>query len=115
MLAGQPYDLTIVENGALAVEAVAGGTFDVVLMDMQMPVMDGLAATRAIRAAEAARAAAAGQAPRRLPILMLSANAMPQHLEQAKDAGADRHVSKPVTPNTLLGALEAAVNARAVG
>ncbi len=115
MLVGQPYDLTIVENGALAVEAVANGAFDVVLMDMQMPVMDGLAATRAIRAAEAARAAAAGQAPRRLPILMLSANAMPQHLEQAKDAGADQHVSKPVTPTTLLGALEAAVTARAVG
>ena len=111
MLAGQPYVLTIVENGAEAVEAVAGDAFDVVLMDMQMPVMDGLAATRAIRAAEAARAAAAGQVPRRLPILMLSANAMPQHLEQARDAGADRHVSKPVTPTTLLGALEAAVRA----
>lgn len=100
MLAGQPYELTIVENGALAVEAVAEGTFDVVLMDMQMPVMDGLAATRAIRATDAGR---------RLPIIMLSANAMPRHLEQAKDAGADQHVSKPVTPATLLGALEAAM------
>ncbi|MBB5660921.1 PAS domain S-box-containing protein [Brevundimonas halotolerans] len=114
MLTGQPYVLTIVENGAEAVEAVAGGAFDVVLMDMQMPVMDGLAATRAIRAAEAACTAEAGQPARRLPILMLSANAMPQHLEQAKDAGADQHVSKPVTPTTLLGALEAAVGVRAV-
>jgi two-component system, sensor histidine kinase len=111
MLAGQPYELTIVENGALAVEAVATDTYDVVLMDMQMPVMDGLAATRAIRAAEAARTAGAGLAPRRLPILMLSANAMPQHLEQAREAGADQHVSKPVTPTTLLGALEAAMRA----
>ncbi|HAJ03309.1 MAG TPA: hybrid sensor histidine kinase/response regulator, partial [Brevundimonas sp.] len=58
--------------------------------------------------------AEAGQPARRLPILMLSANAMPQHLEQAKDAGADQHVSKPVTPTTLLGALEAAVGVRAV-
>ena len=113
MLMGQPYELTVVENGALAVEAVAGGAFDVVLMDMQMPVMDGLAATRAIRAAEVARTVEAGQPARRLPILMLSANAMPQHLEQAKDAGADQHLSKPVTPTTLLGALEAAVGARA--
>ncbi len=101
MLTGQPYELTIVENGAEAVEAVAGGSFDVVLMDMQMPVMDGLAATRAIRATEGGR---------RLPIIMLSANAMPQHLEQAKDAGADQHVSKPVTPTTLLAALETAAN-----
>ena len=114
MLAGQNYVLTIVENGAEAVRAVAGGAFDVVLMDMQMPVMDGLAATRAIRAAEAARTTEAGQPARRLPILMLSANAMPQHLEQALEAGADRHVSKPVTPTTLLGALEAAVSASAV-
>ena len=100
MLAGPEFELTIVENGALAIAEVESGAYDVVLMDMQMPVMDGLAATRAIRAAEAAMAT-----PKRLPILMLSANAMPQHLEQAKDAGADRHVSKPVTPAALLEAI----------
>ncbi len=100
MLAGPEFELTIVENGALAIAEVETGAYDVVLMDMQMPVMDGLAATRAIRAAEAAMAT-----PKRLPILMLSANAMPQHLEQAREAGADRHVSKPVTPAGLLEAI----------
>lgn len=87
-------DVTVVENGAQAVEATASDVFDVVLMDMQMPVMDGLAATRAIRARE-------GEG-RRTPIIMLSANAMASHREEALLAGADLHVAKPVTVAALL-------------
>jgi CheY-like chemotaxis protein len=69
-------------------------------MDMQMPVMDGLAATRAIRAYEL------GCADRlRTPIIMLSANAMRQHSEEATAAGADLHLAKPVTPARLLQAV----------
>jgi len=74
-----------------------------VLMDMQMPVMGGLEATRLIRADEAATGA------RRTPILMLSANALPEHREAGRRAGADGHVSKPVTVAGLMTALNAAM------
>jgi PAS domain S-box-containing protein len=93
-------ELTIAENGAEAAAAYAAGGFDLVLMDMQMPVMDGLAATRAIRAHEAA---APGRA--RAPIIMLSANAMRQHEEEASAAGADLHLAKPVSAASLLEAV----------
>jgi CheY-like chemotaxis protein len=97
-----PYGarLTIVENGALALEAFKTGTFDVVLMDIQMPVMDGLTAIRAIRAVEAERP----DQPR-TPIVALSANAMTDHRDGALAAGADLHVAKPVTAAALLGGL----------
>jgi CheY-like chemotaxis protein len=94
-----------VENGAEAVEAWAMGGFDLVLMDMQMPVMDGLSAIREIRRREAEMKQA------RSPILMLSANAMPEHLEAAFAAGADRHIAKPVTAPTLIEAVERALAA----
>jgi CheY-like chemotaxis protein len=74
-------------------------------MDMQMPVMDGLAATRAIRLAEAARPERA-----RTPVIMLSANAMRQHREEALAAGADLHLAKPVTAASLLGAVGQALD-----
>jgi CheY-like chemotaxis protein/anti-sigma regulatory factor (Ser/Thr protein kinase) len=93
-----PYgaEITIVENGALAVEAMRAGGFDVVLMDMQMPVMDGLAATRAIRREEAGA---------RTPIVMLSANAMSHHRQEALAAGADLHIAKPVTAQALVAGI----------
>jgi CheY-like chemotaxis protein len=75
-------------------------------MDMQMPVMDGLAATRAIREAEQA----SGEAP--VPIAMFSANAMDEHLAMAAAAGADHHIAKPITPERLLSGIEAALNAQ---
>jgi CheY-like chemotaxis protein len=71
----------------------------VVLMDMQMPVMDGLAATRAIRQLERE----AGR--RRTPLFMLTANALAEHLEMSRRAGADRHLSKPITAEKLIQAL----------
>ncbi len=93
-------DLTTVATGAEAVAAFAEGAFDLVLMDMQMPVMDGLAATRAIRELE-------GRTPgrRRTPIVMLSANAMRQHRADAEACGADLHIAKPVTAVGLVDAL----------
>jgi PAS domain S-box-containing protein len=93
-------DLTAVEDGAQALEACDASAFDLVLMDMQMPVMDGLAATRAIRAREAATPERG-----RTPIVMLSANAMRQHAEDAAAAGADLHLAKPVQPAALLDAI----------
>jgi CheY-like chemotaxis protein len=69
-------------------------------MDMQMPVMDGLTATRAIRAIERA------QGRVRTPIAILSANAMAEHIEQSIAAGSDTHISKPITPESLIQGLE---------
>ncbi|GAA0868368.1 hypothetical protein GCM10009116_04850 [Brevundimonas basaltis] len=92
-------DLALVEDGAAAVEAFGTGDFDAVLMDMQMPVMDGLAATRAIRAFESETGRA------RTGIIMLTANALPEHVEAALAAGADRHLSKPIDARRLVSTL----------
>jgi PAS domain S-box-containing protein len=100
ILADHVAELVVVEDGDQALAAFTAQTFDVVLMDMQMPGMDGLTATRALRAVEAARPAVT-----RTPILMLSANAMAEHRESARDAGADLHLAKPVTARDLLTAL----------
>ena len=100
ILADHVTDLVIVDDGAQAVAAFETRSFDVVLMDMQMPGMDGLTATRALRTIEAARPTIA-----RTPILMLSANAMAEHRDDARAAGADLHLAKPVTARDLLTAL----------
>ena len=92
-------DIATVSDGAQAVEAAARERFDVVLMDMQMPVMDGLEATRRIREAEGLNGRT------RTPILMLSANAGPEHLRAGALAGADGHVAKPITAASLTAAL----------
>ncbi|MDD3837052.1 MAG: ATP-binding protein [Phenylobacterium sp.] len=94
-----------VENGAQAVEAFGPGAYDLVLMDMQMPVMDGLSAVREIRRREAEAGAA------RTPIVMLTANAAPEHRQAAEAAGADAHVAKPITPETLIAGIGAALAA----
>ncbi len=89
-------DLSEVEDGAQAVHAVRASDFDVILMDMQMPVMDGLTATREIRLHEAAMGLP------RTPIVMLTANALAEHVAAAEAAGADRHLAKPFDAGELL-------------
>jgi signal transduction histidine kinase len=96
----------IVENGRLVVEAWANGEHDVILMDIQMPEMDGIAATRAIRKAEAETGRI------RTPIIALSANAMSHQVEEYMAAGMDGHVSKPIELGKLHAALETALAAR---
>ena len=96
-------ELVSVENGVLAVEAAKAQAFDVILMDMQMPVMDGLTAIRAIRDHERK----AGSAP--TPIVALTANAMPEHERASRLAGATDHVTKPVSAKVLLDAVARAV------
>ena len=96
ILAQADVELTSVENGAEAVQACQDGDFDIILMDMQMPVMDGLTATREIRLNEAAMGL-----PRK-PIVMLTANALPEHIASAEAAGADRHLAKPFDAAELL-------------
>jgi CheY-like chemotaxis protein len=88
--------LTCVEDGAEAVAAFQHGAFDLILMDMQMPVMDGLTAIREIRRLEAA----AGAQP--TPIHVLTANAMPEHISASLAAGAEGHLSKPILADALL-------------
>jgi len=99
MLATMDVELTCVDNGQEAVNAMSTGRFDLVLMDMQMPVMDGLSAIRLIRAREQATGQAA------TPVFTLSANAMHEHVEASISAGADRHLTKPITASVLLGAV----------
>ena len=101
-----PYDaqVTTVVDGAQALDAFRAETFDLVLMDMQMPVMDGLTATRAIREHEAALAQT-----RRTPIVILSANAMREHRLDALAAGADLHIAKPVTASALISGITEAL------
>jgi signal transduction histidine kinase/AmiR/NasT family two-component response regulator len=97
----------IVENGVLALEALEAERFDVVLMDMQMPELDGLSATRLLRAREAE----AGLP--RTPVIMLTANALDDHIRAGAEAGADAHLSKPIHAQALIEAILAAMMIRA--
>jgi PAS domain S-box-containing protein len=94
-------EVLCVEDGAAAVDAFASRSFDVVFMDMMMPVMNGLEATRLIRRRETADGLA------RTPVLMLTANTMPEHVQSALDAGADAHLTKPIVAARLLEAVSA--------
>ena len=99
-------EVTYAENGEEACAAFAKGAFDLILMDMQMPVLDGLSATQTIRALEQAR----GDSP--IPIIMLSANAMTHHVAEARRAGADDHVSKPINAAVLLAKIAELIGPR---
>lgn len=92
-----PVSLTLVENGAEAVTAMASGAFDIVLMDANMPVMDGLTALRAIRAA--------GGAGATTPVWMLTANVFEDDVTRYHAAGADGVVRKPIDLAELFAAL----------
>jgi CheY-like chemotaxis protein/anti-sigma regulatory factor (Ser/Thr protein kinase) len=99
ILATLGVDLTAVDNGEAALNAAKAGRFDVILMDVQMPEMDGLTATRLLRAHEAVTGLA------RTPVISLTANAMPEHIEASLAAGADRHLAKPIRPDVLIEAV----------
>jgi CheY-like chemotaxis protein len=86
-------------NGLEALERIRATRYDLVLMDLQMPVMDGYSATRAIRAWEQEHA----RSP--LPILALSAHARHSEMEKSLQAGCNAHLVKPIKKSTLLNAL----------
>ncbi len=90
--------VTTVGDGALAVEACSATPFDLVFMDMQMPIMDGLTATRRIRALGGRNA--------RVPIVALTANAMPGQLELCLDAGMNAYLTKPLEIGRLRETLD---------
>lgn len=104
-LAALGYEADVARDGQDAVEMVARGGYDVVLMDCQMPRMDGFAATRAIRAS--------GQL--QLPIVAVSASALDKDRERCLAAGMDDFLSKPLRRDTLAEALTRWVTAAADG
>ena len=105
LLRNRGHIVTLAANGKQAVEAVAGNSFDVVLMDVQMPEMDGLEATLAIRALERAVAGGDGS-PRRTPIVAMTAYAMAEDQQRCLDAGMDAYVPKPICPKDLFECIE---------
>jgi PAS domain S-box-containing protein len=98
-----PYVITEAEDGQIAVDRFINGAYDLVLMDIQMPVLDGYSAVRAIRKWESEK----GQP--RTPIIALTASALDEDVRRAKEAGCDMHVSKPVKKSTLLESITSAV------
>ena len=94
LLAKKGHQVDIAVNGIEAVEMVEAGAYDLVLMDVQMPEMDGLEATRAIRASEEGT-------ERHIPIIAMTARAMKGDRERCLDAGMDDYVSKPISPADL--------------
>jgi CheY-like chemotaxis protein/HPt (histidine-containing phosphotransfer) domain-containing protein len=93
------YNVTCVHSGAEAITAVATKDFQVVLMDVRMPGMDGLEATRRIRALEGPRG--------HVPIVALTALAFADQIAECREAGMDGHLAKPFNPDTLLAAVRA--------
>jgi len=95
----------VAENGRIALEAFSGspeGTYDAILMDMRMPEMDGLEATRAIRALNR-------KDSKTIPIIALTANAFDEDVQRSLQAGLNAHLSKPVDPETLFETLESLI------
>lgn len=88
LLEKQGHRVTVVGNGAEALARVQDATFDLVLMNVQMPVMDGIEATRQIRAL--------GGRFENLPIIALTANVMPHDIARFRDSGMSDHIGKPI-------------------
>ena len=99
-LRSTPWQLSMAQNGAEAVAMWSAGQFDLVLMDVQMPVMDGYTATRRIRALEAEL----GLQP--VPVIALTAHALEGARQESRDAGCTAHLTKPVKRAELLAAVQ---------
>ena len=97
------HEVAYAEGGVEAVEAVASSAFDMVLMDVRMPRVDGLEATRRIRALEGARG--------RVPIVAMTAQAFAEQVEECRTAGMDGHLAKPFTLKSLVDALATGMTA----
>ncbi|MBE9603314.1 response regulator [Acetobacteraceae bacterium H6797] len=97
MLASGGHQVALANDGAEAVAAVEAGDFDVVLMDLQMPGMDGLTATRHIRALPGPKG--------RIPVLAVTASALPDQVSACHEAGMDGHLAKPIEREALLASV----------
>jgi len=94
------YTADVARNGQIAFEKFISGKYDLVLMDVQMPIMDGYSAARSIRQWETE----SGATP--VPILALTAHALPEEVRKSLDAGCTAHLTKPIRKATLLAAIE---------
>lgn len=99
ILSDKNYDVVTVVNGKIAVDAFKNGNFDLLLMDIQMPVMDGISATRAIRAFDIRN-------QMHTPIVAMTAFAMSEDRERFINAGMDHYISKPVDSKELLNTID---------
>jgi two-component system sensor histidine kinase/response regulator len=104
MLKRRGFQIFVAENGRLALERLEQEAYDLVLMDVQMPVMDGLEATRHIRASEE-HARREGKPGRHMPIIAMTANAMSGDERTCLDAGMDAYVAKPLNMQQLMDAI----------
>ena len=102
-------ELIIACNGREALDRLAAEPFDLVLMDMQMPEMDGLTATAELRRLEAEAGAP------RIPVIMLTANALDEHVKASFDAGVDAPLAKPIRPDALINAISVALAGSGAG
>jgi CheY-like chemotaxis protein len=96
------YEVDLAENGEEAVKAFAATAYDLVLMDVEMPIMDGYQATRAIRALEQERGA---EGPG-VPIVAMTAHAVKEYLDKCLEAGMNDYVTKPLRKKTLIEMVE---------
>jgi CheY-like chemotaxis protein/two-component sensor histidine kinase len=104
-----PYRLEEAEDGQQAIDKFIAGKFDLVLMDIRMPIVDGYQATSRIRGWERANNR------RRTPIVALTASALEEAAHRTKAAGCDAHVTKPVKKSTLLDAIRGAIEGSPLG
>ena len=95
--------MTVAQNGSEAIAFFEQQEFDLLLMDVQMPEMDGLQATAAIREKET-------PSDHRIPIIALTAHAMPEDRDRCLAAGMDGYVTKPISQQALQDAIESFVN-----
>ncbi len=121
MLEGAGHQVTVALSGLQALRALLESRFDLILMDVQMPEMDGIMATRLIRSCESGRdecppeyremvqVLAARLKGGRLPIIAMTANAMSDDREKCVEAGMDDYISKPYNPDEIFSALNRAV------
>jgi two-component system sensor histidine kinase/response regulator len=102
----QPYTLEFAENGQVAIDRVLAASYDLVLMDIQMPMVDGYTAVRRIREWERIH-----DLPR-VPIIALTASALDEAVRMSLEAGCDAHIAKPVRKATLLEAIRKGTSSR---
>src|ERR1700680_2156244 len=99
----EQFDYDEAENGAVAVEKAKSTPFDLILMDIKMPMMDGYEAMRRIRQLEETRGLA------RTPIIAFTASSFEEDVQRAIESGADLHVSKPVKKDALAAAIKSLI------
>jgi protein-histidine pros-kinase len=109
MLEHAGHSVTLANNGEEALEAIDARHFDVVLMDVQMPVMGGIEATQAIRAREARRSWVLEGDWKPVPIVAMTAHAMEGDRRRCLEAGMDDYVAKPIHPEALFAAIGRAI------